>query len=416
MQGNALALRKAQMTDPRHTPTPIPASRSDLPRKAPPPAPTTAKPMSSKVKKVTFGCLGLFVVLIVIGGIGSAIEKSKQQKAAGGAPTPPPAPSSEPASTATPTPVPATTPAAKPSGPADRATLAKRADEARARLQSEQEKHGCFQVNGKISERTDDMLMLWGKALIMQGTSPQAMGFLFEDGNIIVKGYDKNGISYDQYLGVAYFAEQKRGKNSFGQQVPVNIYTTNKPASLAAAEKANATAQAELEQVEAPISAANKVKSEPVFTALLAAMPSTDARKANVSRNQEGDTASISWKTVGRQPALVERIEVRLDDGVMQARINGKAIGGAGEQSTKGDAFISDVAVILSALSSATEAERTEAGRRIFDALMAVIDTASREKESPITATVVPGIELSGYARRNVNNEPYYFLTIKQGK
>lgn len=402
------------MTDPRHAPTPITASRSDLPRKALPPSPTSAKPMSGKVKKVAFGCLGLFVVLIVIGGIGSAIEKSKQQKAAGGAPTPPP--SSEPASTATPTPVPASAQAAKPSGPADRATLAKRAEAARARLQAEQEKHGCFQVNGKIGERTDDALVLWGKALVMQGTSSQAMGFLFEDGNIIVQGYDKSGISYDQYLGVAYFIEQKRGENNFGQQVPVNVYSASKPASLAAAEQANATAQAELDKVDAPIRAANKVKREPVFTVLLAAMPSTETRRANVNRNQQGDTSSISWNTIGRHPALVERIEVRQNDGMMEARINGKVIGSAAEHRTKGDAFISDVAVILSALSTATDAERTEAGQRIFDALMSVIDTASKEQESPITATVVPGIELSGYVRRNVNNEPYYSITITQGK
>lgn len=400
------------MTDLRHAPTPIPASRSDLPRKAPPPSPTSAKPMSGKAKKLAFGCLGLFVVLIVIGGIGSAIGKSKQEKAAGGTPTP----SSEPASTATPTPAHASTPAAKPSGPADRTTLAKRAEAARARLQAEQEKHGCFQVNGKISERTDEALVLWGKALVMQGTSPQSMGFLFEDGNIIVQGYDKSGISYDQYLGVAYFIEQKRGKNNFSQQVPVNVYSASKPASLAAAEQANATAQAELDKVDAPIRAANKVKSEPVFTALLAAMPSTETRKANINRNQQGDTTSISWNTIGRQPVLIERIEVRQNDGMMQARINGKVIGGGAEHRTKGDAFISDISVILSALSSATDTERTEAGQRIFDALLSVIDSANKDQELPITATVVPGIELSGHVRRNVNNDPYYFITITQGK
>lgn len=403
------------MTDPRHAPTPIPASRSDLPRKAPPPSPTSAKPMSGKVKKVAFGCLGLFVVLIVIGGIGSAIEKSKQQKAAGAAPTP--TPSSEPASTATPTPAPASTPAAKPSGPADRTTLAQRAEAARARLQAEQEKHGCFQIHGKeIVERTDDALLIWGKALPGKGTQANQVGCLFDESNVVVKGYSKDDITAIGYFGWVYYLGQQQGKNSAGSKVPVNVYSASKPASLAAAEQANATAQAELDKVDAPIRAANKVKSEPVFKALLAAMPSTETRRANVNRDQQGETSSISWNTIGLQPALVESIEVRANSGLMEARINGKVIGGAAEHRTKADAFISDMAVILSALSSTTDAERTEAGQRIFDALISVVDTASKDQESPITATVIPGIDLSGYVRRNVNNEPYYFITVMQGK
>ena len=64
------------MTDPRHSPTTVPASRTDLPKKAAP---------NPKSKKILKGCgiaLAVFVVLTIIGAIGAASKKRKAQEAA----------------------------------------------------------------------------------------------------------------------------------------------------------------------------------------------------------------------------------------------------------------------------------------------------------------------------------------------
>lgn len=214
---------------------------------APAPGNPDKPPMSNR-KKASIAVGVFFGAVFVIGGIGSAIDKRKKEAAARCAEAAPPTAM---ASTSQP-PVPASvSPTTQPTGPASLAMLAQQVETARAKLQAEKEEHGSFQIHGKkITERTTDMLLVWGKALPTNGTPINQMGCIFEEGNVIVKDYDKQDISAVGYFGFVYYLEQKHGKGNFGQSVPVLVYTGKEPASLAKARTAFEQATAAYEKAK----------------------------------------------------------------------------------------------------------------------------------------------------------------------
>jgi hypothetical protein len=272
------------MPDPNATP--VPASRTDLPRKAAPAPGIPGKPPMSTGKKAGIAVAVFFGAIFVLGGIGAAVEKAKKEKAAQGAEA------AQPAATASTSQLPApssASPAAQPTGPANLAALEKQMEEARRLLGIESEKSGCFRLQGKINDHSDNALSLWGYAVPnppIQGMRHNQFGAVLEEGNIVVKDYDKNLINNGYYTGLAYYLESKHGKNAVGGKVPINIYG-QAPKSLAkvmdnfnraqeAFIQANTQAQAATEKAAMAAKAAGTTPTTPApitVSALLTAMP-----------------------------------------------------------------------------------------------------------------------------------------------
>lgn len=86
------------------------------------------------------------------------------------------------------------------------------------------EKHGFFLLMGKVTDRGDDSLLMFGSATPNEGTPQSAYGTNFENANIEVIDYQKGLDQYYQYQGRHYYIGKKYGKNSFGGSVPIYVY------------------------------------------------------------------------------------------------------------------------------------------------------------------------------------------------
>jgi len=218
-------------------------------------------------KKVGIGCAGLFVVFMVIGSIGAAVKKERESAEA--TPAPSPAVASGSIAANSPRPVglsaqPATSLAPLPTGPANLAVLEKQELATRQSYEPLREQHGYFQIQAKITERSGNKLMLWGKVYGQGGTKQNQEGWLMEDGNIVILDYDKSKIQIDHYYDNAYFLEQKTGKGKLGQKVLVNVYGPA-PAALIRAKEAHDAAALKLSEAQGAMADAAKDTKEEAY-------------------------------------------------------------------------------------------------------------------------------------------------------
>jgi hypothetical protein len=167
--------------------------------------------------------------------------------------------------------------------PADVPALEKQFEAAQAGLAVEQKKGGTFRILGDIKQRTPDTLVVWGKALGID-VDPSQPGWLMDEGNIQVEGYDEKDIAFNRYTGIVKFVEQREGKGALGQPVTVNVY--GKSADLVRAEAASKVAMANLvratsqpaylDGVHQRLNALSAAKDEKRLTDLLGSIPSVE--------------------------------------------------------------------------------------------------------------------------------------------
>lgn len=201
------------MPDPHAAP--VQASRTDLPPRAAP---------NSKFTATVIRCGIAACVLAILPLVGSGMQTANAAESA-------------------------TQPAAQPSGAANLVALEQQEAATRKVYEPLREKNGLFQIQAKIQERSDNKLMLWGKAYGQGDTKQNQQGWVMEDGNIVILDYDKDKIQIDQYFANAYFIEQKTAKGKLGQPVVVNIYGPA-PAALIRAKEAHDAAALRLSEAQ----------------------------------------------------------------------------------------------------------------------------------------------------------------------
>jgi hypothetical protein len=84
-------------------------------------------------------------------------------------------------------------------------------------------KFNLFDIVGEIKDRDEKRLILWGRAIPVNGDI-NALGSQLEEGNIVIYDYKQNGISINFYKGRHVYKEKTYGSNAFGGIVGAYAY------------------------------------------------------------------------------------------------------------------------------------------------------------------------------------------------
>ena len=84
-------------------------------------------------------------------------------------------------------------------------------------------KFNLFEIFGEIKDRDEKRLILWGRAIPVNGNL-NALGSLMEEGNIVVYNYGQENISINFYKGRHVYKEKTYGSNAFGGLVGAYAY------------------------------------------------------------------------------------------------------------------------------------------------------------------------------------------------
>ena len=93
-----------------------------------------------------------------------------------------------------------------------------------AQIDSLKAKYPTVMISGKISDRDQGAIQVWGTAVPVDA-QPNALGVLYEDSNLLVLNPNEPLIQAGYYTGgIHYFLGKRYGKNAFGQPVPLWVY------------------------------------------------------------------------------------------------------------------------------------------------------------------------------------------------
>ncbi len=88
--------------------------------------------------------------------------------------------------------------------------------------------HEIFQIQGKIQDRDENNVMVYGRAFNTD-IDERNLGQHFQETSILVEGYASQGLSGFYYTGKHFFLERREGKNSLGAAVPLYVYGAEPP-------------------------------------------------------------------------------------------------------------------------------------------------------------------------------------------
>lgn len=83
-------------------------------------------------------------------------------------------------------------------------------------------KNPPFRVSGKVNDKDDSVIQIWGKAFVGYGDKHWVSSG--EERNIVVVNPKNSLNSENFYLGKHFFLKKETGKNAFGADVPVWIF------------------------------------------------------------------------------------------------------------------------------------------------------------------------------------------------